>query len=284
MEDSVQSIGRAFDVLRLVATAGELGLRLSDVAERTGLHKASASRILRTLVAQGVLQRHADRRFRVHETFRELIGIPISSTRLREMARPVLSSLVERLGEVAFLSVRSGFESLCVDRQVGWQVIQALSLHVGARRPLGVGAGSMALLAWLPPSEQEQALAFTTARLAPYPLLNEPQLRSFVGAAQNNGYTDLRDVVIAGMTGMGIPLRDPTGNVIGALSIAGPSNRFTDENSALAVEALRESQSLIEASIASGVEGGAIGLPTTAGGHATRAIPENNMRRKTWVS
>jgi DNA-binding IclR family transcriptional regulator len=284
VEDSVQSIGRAFSILRLVATAGESGLRLSDVAEQTGLHKASASRILRTLVAQGVLQRHPDRRFRVHEAFRELIGIPISSMRLRELARPVLSSLVERLGEVAFLSVRSGFESLCIDRQVGWQVIQALSLHVGARRPLGVGAGSIALLAWLPPREQEQALAFTTARLASYPLLNEPQLRRFIGAAQNNGYTDLRDVVIAGMTGMGIPLRDPTGNVIGALSIAGPSNRFTDENTALAVEALRESQSLIEASLTSGVEGGAIGLPSPAGGDATRAIPKNNRRRKTWVS
>ena len=49
----------------------------------------------------------------------------------------------------AVLSLPSGIESLCIDVEEGTYPIRANYLRVGSRRPLGVGAGSLALLAWL---------------------------------------------------------------------------------------------------------------------------------------
>jgi DNA-binding IclR family transcriptional regulator len=59
--DAMQGVGRTKSVLRLVASAGAAGARVAHVALRLGMHKASVSRLLNTLVALDVLERNGDR-------------------------------------------------------------------------------------------------------------------------------------------------------------------------------------------------------------------------------
>ncbi len=249
-------------VVRAVASAGESGLRLSDVAVSLDLHKASAARLLNCLVGEAVLERRSDRRYRVHEGFRRLLGAPASSVRLRAVARPALSQLSDVLGEVAFLSVRSGFDSLCLDRQVGWYAIQALSLDVGSRRPLGIGAGSLALLSWLPDAEVELALDATQARRAAYPDYDEASLRALMAAARRDGFTEVRDLVVSGMTGIGIPCFNRDGLPVAALSVAALSERLAGERRQLAIATLQECRSRVEAGLrAAGQDGHSVPVP-----------------------
>src|SRR6185369_6681577 len=72
---------------------------------------------------------------------------------IRERARPTLVRLAELSGDTLLLSTRSGLESVCIDREFGSFPIRANYLDLGSRRPLGVGAGSLSLLAWLPDDE-----------------------------------------------------------------------------------------------------------------------------------
>lgn len=260
-------------VVRAVADAGESGLRLSDVAVSLDLHKASAARLLNCLVGEAVLERRSDRRYRVHEGFRGLLGAPASSVRLREIARPALSQISDVLGEVAFLSVRSGYDSLCLDRQVGWYAIQALSLDVGSRRPLGIGAGSLALLAWLPDSEIELALRATQARRAAFLEYDEANLRALLAEARELGVTEVRDLVVSGMTGIGIPCFDGDGQPVAALSVAALSKRLAGERRQLAIATLQECRGRVEA-----------GLQAAVGRDGEEAdLPENTPSTETTV-
>ena len=153
-KDAMMSVGRAIAVLRLIGAAPEPGIRLRDISEALDLHKTSTSRMLTTLSSLGVIERDRNRCFQVSDEFRTSFGTPLTTTRLRQAARPALGMLSEILEDVAFLSVPNGLDSLCVARYIGTYPIQALSLNVGGRRPLGVGAGSLALLAWAPDDER----------------------------------------------------------------------------------------------------------------------------------
>lgn len=58
-----------------------------------------------------------------------------------------MTKLAEELGDTVYLTVRSGFDGICVERQEGSYPIRTCTVDVGRKRPLGIGAGSLALLA-----------------------------------------------------------------------------------------------------------------------------------------
>lgn len=245
-KDAMMSVGRAIAVLRLLGAAPEPGMRLRDISEALELHKTSASRMLATLGALGVIERDRNRCFRVSDEFRTSFGTPLTTTRLRQAARPALGMLSETLEDVAFLSVPNGLDSLCVARYIGTFPIQALSLNVGRRRPLGVGAGSLALLAWLPDEERDQLIELQRPRLANYRLGVE-DIAAAVQVARAQGFTDLPGFVVQGMTGMGIPVRDPSGVVVAALSVAAITERLSGSRRDLAIRALKDAAADMEA-------------------------------------
>jgi DNA-binding IclR family transcriptional regulator len=250
-KDAVMSVGRAIAVLRLIGAAPETGIRLRDISEALDLHKTSTSRMLTTLSSLGVIERDRNRCFRVSDEFRTSFGTPLTTTRLRQAARPALGMLSEILEDVAFLSVPNGLDSLCVARYIGTYPIQALSLNVGGRRPLGVGAGSLALLAWAPDDEREHLIEMQRPRLANYRVGVE-EIVAAVQEARVQGFTDLPGFVIQGMTGMGIPVRDPSGVVVAALSVAAITERLSGSRRDLAIRALKEAAAEVEARLRGG--------------------------------
>ena len=243
--DAMLGVGRAIAVLRLVGSAPEPGLRLRDISEALDLHKTSTSRMLATLMNLGVVERDRNRCYRVSDDFRASFGTPLTTTRLRQAARPALGMLSERLEDVAFLSVPAGLDSLCVSRHIGTYPIQALSLNVGGRRPLGVGAGSLALLAFAPDGEREDLIEMQRDRLGNYRCTVE-EIAAAVEVARDQGFTDLPGFVVQGMTGMGIPLRDPSGVVVGALSVAAITDRLTGSRRDMAITALHDAAAMVE--------------------------------------
>lgn len=249
--NAMMGVTRAVAVLRLIGAAPEPGLRLRDISEALSMHKTSTSRMLSTLIGLGVVDRDRNRCYRISDDFRASFGTPLTTTRLRQAARPALGMLSERLEDVAFLSVPNGLDSLCVSRNIGSYPIQALSLNVGGRRPLGVGAGSLALLAWEQEEERNRLIEMQRGRLGKYRVEVE-DIAEAVERARADGYTDLPGFVVQGMTGMGIPVRDPSGVVVGALSVAAISERLAGSRRDLAISALREAAAMVEAQLAVG--------------------------------
>lgn len=130
-----QSVRRALAVLRVLATGQERGVRLTDVVTHTGLNRPTVHRILRVLVEEGAVEQDpATRRYLIGGEV-SLLGLA-RSTRfpIRAIAEPHLRHLSEILGDTAFLTIRNGADSVCIDRRPGSFPVKVLSIEIGARR------------------------------------------------------------------------------------------------------------------------------------------------------
>ena len=234
---STSSVERAMRVLRVMSEGG--GVRLTDIAAAADLDKATALRLLDVMAREGFVARDAkSKQFSLGPELTVLGAAALRRFDPRPLARPSMMRLVGGFQDSVVLSIRSGVESLCIDVEEGTYPIRANYLNVGSRRPLGVGAGSLALLAEMPDDEREAALETLSGQLERYPRITPALLRERVDQARERGYAVLLDVVVERMGGIGVAILDPEGRPVAALSIAALNERILTREQALA-QALR---------------------------------------------
>ena len=223
----MQSLERSIGILRALAAVGRTELRLSDVARAVRLSKPTTSRILSALCDQGLVE--ASRETKTFRLGPELVFLGWSaaqSFQLTRIARPVLENLAEATGDTAFLIVRSGNEAVCADRVTGAYPVKALTMEVGTRRPLGIGSGSLALLAALSDEEIEQILKMNAERLVRFKAVRPARIRREVQQARVRKYALAEGHVVKEVSGVGVAIKDPRGHPIAAVSVATISSRF----------------------------------------------------------
>jgi len=242
----LSSVEKACRILR--SLSGAQTLRLADIAAQTAINKATALRILDTLAREGYARRtEASKQWSLgDEAF--VLGVAASSrVDIRERARASLVRLAAMCEDSVLLSVRSGTESVCVDREIGAFPIRANYLEIGSRRPLGVGAGSMALLAWLPDDEIEAVLRLVKPALVRFPKITVRWLEREIQDSRERGHTLVVDRVVDRMAGVGVPVFGLDGRPVAGLSIAALSERITPRVPDLVVALRKESEEIAHA-------------------------------------
>jgi DNA-binding IclR family transcriptional regulator len=253
-----QSIDRAATLLLLVGRAGPFGARLSELVEQCDLAKPTVRRILLALVRAGLLDQDL-------ETRRYYIGPEIyvlgtlASTRfgIHPISLRSLVRLSQETGDTAFLSVPRGVYSICVHREEGAYPIRIHALHAGDRHPLGVGAGSLALLSALPDHEVKEVVAANADILADnYPQHPPKVLLAMVQEARAKGYALNPGMLLPGSWGIGVAIRGQDGRPIGALSIAAIESRLGEDRQQKLAELLTKEARSIETRLreVSGIE------------------------------
>jgi DNA-binding IclR family transcriptional regulator len=224
--EGAQSVRRALAVLRLVATGQDRGVRLTDVAQMSGLTAPTAHRLLQVLMDETAVEQDPDtRRYRMgHEI--TLLGLARpAGLAIRALAEPYLTALADELGDTVFLSVQHGADSVCIGRYLGSHAIQVLSIDIGARRPLGASVSGIALLSGLPKAE---AAALTQTNSPRLEVLGRSgkQVLAAVEAARRQGHVYVAQGVMAGTSALAVPIADARGAVVGAISVATLSARL----------------------------------------------------------
>jgi DNA-binding IclR family transcriptional regulator len=148
--------------------------------------------------------------------------------------------------DTVLLSVRQGFESVCIDRETGAFPIRAAYLDVGSRRPLGVGAGAMAVFAWLPDDELQVLLEEVAPKLSAYPDFSVQSIRMEIDAARKRGYAIVLNRVVERMGAVGVPIIGLDGRPFAALSIAALSDRLAARESVLVAMLQREARQIAD--------------------------------------
>lgn len=223
---TVQSLDRAIELLRLISADHRVGVRLSHLVSTSGLPQPTVHRLLRQLVEGGLVMQDADRRYRLGHFAYEL-GLAASSRfGLREQCAPFLERVSQETGDTAFLVVRSGADSFCLDRKSGAFPIQVLTVEIGKRRPLGIGGGGLALLSFMPEEDLPAVLARVAPHLASYGGLTREVLLQLIAQARDQGYAVVKDFAVPGVTSIGVPIRDRAGQVIGAISVSAITARM----------------------------------------------------------
>ncbi len=242
-----QGIDRVASILRALGTDSGAGMRLVDVTELTGLSKSTVHRLLNKLVQVGfVEQDHTTGQFHLGFELFVLGQTAVNRYRIADIARESMTRLTTRSSDTVFLSVRSGPEAICVDRMEGSYPIKVLTLAVGDRRPLGVGAGSLALLAFFPDEEIDRILEATESQRAAFPNFSTSAIYGLVEETRRQSYSFNDGRIVQDMCAVGVPVFGPTGRPIAAFSIAAISNRMSSERVATLVHWLKQEAGKVE--------------------------------------
>lgn len=204
-------IGVIDKAVAILASAAGAPRTLADLVTTTALPRATAHRLAVALEVHRLLARDADGRFVLGPRLGELataVPDPVIAA-----AQPVLAWVRDETGESAQLYRRDGSERVCVaaaERASGLRT----TVPVGSRLPLTAGSGAQVLCAWSDPASLHDV--FAAAEFTPRSLA-EVRRR---GWAQSVGQRE------AGVASVSAPVRSASGELLAAISISGPVERF----------------------------------------------------------
>jgi IclR family KDG regulon transcriptional repressor len=234
---TVRAVERAMRILS--SFDGEHPERgVSEIAQATGLHKATAHRIMMTLLNGGFLERTDDGdRFRLGIRVVEMGLGALRGLDLRRVAFPYMQQLVERFDETCDLSIYDRGGMLYVE-VVHSQHSLTIAARVGQRLPAYCTASGRVFLAFLPPEVVEPVLNAPLTACTENTITSPARLREELEATRRRGYALDNEEFEEGIRAISAPIRDIDGNVIAAMSIPGPTNRLTPERIPEIVQAL----------------------------------------------
>lgn len=201
--EGVAAVERALAIVEAIERA-EQPLTLTGVSEKTGLYKSAVLRMMVTLERRGLVLRRADQRYVLGPLAFRLGRAYARSNQLEEHLAPLMRALVERGTESPSFHVRQDDETrLCLLRFDSHHSTLD-RVRAGDLLPLKRGAAGKVLLHFAVGSPDATGAALTD--LAEY---------SF----------GERDPLCGAVAG---PVFGPGGELVGALSLSGPLERFTE--------------------------------------------------------
>ncbi len=250
-----QSIERVVNLLRVVASRGRNGMRLGEVSAATGLASSTCFRMLQRLESEGMLERHpVTRKYALGPLLYELGLLARPRFHLADRCKGTLAALAECTQDTVYLSERRGLEAVCSARALGDYPVKALTLDVGIRRPLGVGAGGLAILCALPPAEAEDIIEAHADSYPKLSTLTASRVRDAVAQGREQGFAFWDAAVYPGTAAIGVTI--PALPPMAAISVAAISSRLDAERRQLVAADLRHHAQvlgrLLQASMAPG--------------------------------
>jgi DNA-binding IclR family transcriptional regulator len=249
-DTGVGAVSRLFALLRCLGEGAGEGERVTQLARQIGLSQPTTHRLLRNLMDEGMVEQdQRSKRYRLSIEFFALAAKAGKTGNLRDVVRPSMLRLGASLGDSLFLLARSGFDAICLDRSEGPYPIRTFTGDIGGRVALGVGQGSLAILAFLPEEERDTVIGYNLPRLKDFHLYDEVFLRSEVENVRRQGYAARNTGALPGMAGLAVPIFDREGRSVAALSVATIADRLGPDRLPTVVELLKREAAIISARI-----------------------------------
>ncbi|MEU5110967.1 IclR family transcriptional regulator [Streptomyces longwoodensis] len=201
----------------------EPALAVSEIARRTGLHVATASRLVGELVAHGVLARDDDRRVRIGVRLWELAVRASPALSLRDAAMPFMEGVHDVVGHHVQLGVLDGDEVLFLERLSAPNAVISYT-RIAGRLPLYASSCGLVLLTHGPTDLKERLLAGPLAAYTPATPSTPARLRAVLAEVRQQGYAYCPGYVHEEALGVAAPVRGADGRVVAALSVIVPND------------------------------------------------------------
>lgn len=223
-----ETVDRVADALEALAAADH-GLGVTELAAALGVHKATASRLLGTLAARGLVARDPDTgRYRLGLALVHLGGSALHDIEVVRAGHPVIEELMERAGEATYLTVPDRGTVLYVDQCTPPRAVVA-SNWTGRRGPIHSSSSGKVFAGFgaIGDADLDAALTPPLAVLAKRTIADPAQFRRLLTRVRRQGYASSTDELEDGLTSVAAPVLARDGSVLAALGVAGPSSRLT---------------------------------------------------------
>ena len=217
-DGGVRSVLRAIDVLTLFDAAHPTR-HLREIVASTGLPKTTTVRLLATLESRALVVRRGETTYAPGAAVLQWVRLAASVWEVSTEARAVMRQLVDECGETVNIYVRQGLSRSSIAQEEGTATVRSV-VEVGATMPLSRGATAKVLLGGAPDSVVDELAALDET-------VDLEGLRRQVAATLETGYGVTHGERELGASAVAAPIRHPDGRLIAALSVSGPTSRFT---------------------------------------------------------
>jgi len=225
---NVRAVERALQILKCFDDQHpERGV--TEIAEAVGLHKATAHRILSTMIHYGFIERSADGlKYRLGV---QLVDLGFKVTRrmdLRREAMPHISKLSTQVNEAVDLSIWDQSQVLYIE-MIQRQHTLTITATIGQRLPGYCTASGKVFLAHLEDEELSRYLQTPMPKFTKNTVTDAEELRKILRAIRENGYATDNEEFEYGVRAIAAPVYNQQNRIVGAVSIPGPANRLLQE-------------------------------------------------------
>lgn len=224
----IQAVSHALDLLeQFHDEVDELGV--TELSKRLKLHKNNVFRLLATLESRGYIEQN-----RVTENYRlGLKTLELGQTFIKQMgllrqAKPVLEELVKKCNETSYVAILKDQCIVYLD-VVETDLTVRVVPRVGSRLPAYCTAAGKVQIAYMSDEELDQFLPKELKGFTPSTFTSREELKKHLHEVAEQGWALDNEELDLGVRCVGAPIRDYTRRIVGAVSISGPSMRFSDE-------------------------------------------------------
>ena len=235
--------------LRIIEVFNDIHQRLtpSTAARRTGLTRTAARRYLRTLHHLGYLESDGQFFWLTPRVLR-LGWSYFDSAKIPRAVQPFLQRISVALSGATYFAVLDEDDVVYVARD-GSTRVQNIGFVLGARIAANVSSAGIAMLSCRSSKEVDRWLVgrkfvpFTS-----YTAITQDGVREFISSARRKGYALLEQQLERKVRGIGVPIRNRSGEMVGAISVSLPmGNETSEEALSRALPLLREAEYSLQA-------------------------------------
>jgi len=217
----VRSIQRALDILSLLSEDRPL-VAVRDIVAATGLAKTTVIRIVQTLEQSGLLWA-TNSGYMAGPGLWRWAHLARRSWELPPETQRMMRELAARERETVNVYVARDIVRVCIAQQESPQPLRHV-VHVGDELPMWAGASAKVLLRHASP-----ALLARIARSSPYGEQHVRRMQEWIDEAAHQGFAVSHGEREEGLTAVAVPVLGRSGAVVAALTLSGPTMRFTEE-------------------------------------------------------
>jgi DNA-binding IclR family transcriptional regulator len=223
IKNTVASDERVFDIIGALKRETTVGV--TELAEHLDMPKSTVHAHLSAMVDSGYVVQTDSKKYRLSLQFLD-VGMEVREAQaMYDEVVPKLDELAEETNEKAWWVVEENGQAVFLAKSMGSRAIQTNS-RIGQHTELYRLAAGMAILSALPDGRRETILGSYD-----FPLPDgrtREELETEIDEIADRGVAYGAEQFLKGVTGVGAPLTDNSGNVYGAISIYGPVDRLGD--------------------------------------------------------
>lgn len=209
-------------------------LSVSEISVMTGLHRSTAHRILMALEYNELIRQNPDTsKFHLGIKLFKLGHQAVSQLNLREICQPFLTRLMKETKETVHLAVLDDNQVLYLDKVEGPHALRMPS-RVGRRIPTYCTSLGKAMLSCL--DDEEVRNIFRRQELRPFTANTVKKIDALLAdlrMIRKRGYSVDNEEIEIGLRCVGAPVKDYSGAMVGAISVAAPAARLTEKETSV---------------------------------------------------
>lgn len=226
---NIKVLDKALKVLELFDERGK-GLTVTEINDHLNFNKVSTFRIVKNLEEAGYLEKDQDTsKYRLGLKVYYLGALAEPHSGIRRITRPFLENLNDKCDETVHLAVLNKGEALYLDKIEGKRTIRVIT-RIGMKLPAHCSGVGKALLAALPEDALEQIIREKgLPRFTNNTITELKALKAELARVGKQGYAIDNEEIEEGLKCAAAPIRDAEGNVVAAISVSVPKERFDKE-------------------------------------------------------